>query len=167
MGRTMKSMNSYGDVQKTAVIESRCDIRDLATILVYLDEKDYVTFTKSDLVRSAIMLTANILVDNKLVQRIEDFDIARDMMMRFAKTGRDIKGEKHISAFVNKEDFDSALNVGVGNDFINKARLLLAENLKKADEQYISDTSKTPQLSPDAAVCSFEGLPAGLIGKEN
>lgn len=109
MGRTTRNINNYGDVNKTAIIEARVDIRTVALCLKFYRDSNVHIFTKSDLIRAMTESFAQILIDNKLAERIEDFQEAQDIMNTLPRTSRDRRADLHVSAIVNKKDFEKSI----------------------------------------------------------
>lgn len=91
------------NINRTAVIEARCDVRAIATIVAYFDKIEYSVYTKSDAVGQAIKTLANILVANSLIEECTDLEVAADFMnSRFRSTSRDRRAMMHVQAIVTK-----------------------------------------------------------------
>lgn len=136
MGRTNTNIRSYGDVNKTAVVEARCDVRSLAACMKFFTSKDITVFSKSDLVRLIIDTFYNVLINNKQTVPVEDFDEALSILRPLGRTSRDKRAEMHISAFVNKRDYESSI---------------AKDDTAKDQSAFVSGASDIPVLSPEAA----------------
>lgn len=56
---------------KTAIVEARVDLRNLAEILLFMKSQGEPPKTKSELVRSSIMMLAELLRDRGLTRTVE------------------------------------------------------------------------------------------------
>jgi DNA replicative helicase MCM subunit Mcm2 (Cdc46/Mcm family) len=109
MPRTIANTKFYGDVNKTAIVETRCDVRSLAGIYRYMKKHGVYARSKSDLARQAIDTYYVALIEAKAIEPVEDFDEAYAVLTELGITSRDMKAMKHISALVNKMDFNKTV----------------------------------------------------------
>lgn len=150
------------DVNKTAIIEARCDVRVVRTIVAYFDSINYAVYTKSDVVSQALKALANILVSNGLVGEYDDLVEAADFMnMRFRTTKRDRRAQIHVnavatSADINREYAPLSRKV-LSQDEINIQALNWAK--ENSPEQY-KEMIKMPEFAK-----YIDGSPSKLLSE--
>lgn len=157
-----------GDVDKTAIIECRCDVRLLKTVLDHLNKVGYPVYTKSDLVATAVRLAANTLVDGGLVEECVSFEEAHMALSVFRKTRRDKRAEMHLSAVVNERDMiagkidQQTIDVGITPDMILDVTRRVEEAMRG------SVLSEEAKIIPDMSGDLLAGLGKDdMIVREN